>query len=144
MTLFRMMMVFAVALMSCSVASAQAPPQNPPNPCMVLQQQVNMCAGQCTAWDAIVTQKTASLASAQTGLANWQALLDQFWVGIDEQEGPMTPGQEMTLANLTQAINGARAFIRTTTTELQTAQQQLNLWKQALQQAQQAFNAAGC
>ncbi len=149
---FQMMVVFAVALVSCSVASAQAPVPVPdpgpgtvaPDPCIALQQQITMCAGQCTAWDALIQQKTAALAAAQEGLNNWQNALNVFWQGIEEQEGPMTPGQAQTLANITQAINGAKAFIQTTTTQLQQAQQQFNLWKQALQQAQQAFNAAGC
>jgi len=56
----------------------------------------------------------------------------------------MTPGQVESLAAITSAINGANAFIQQTTTQLQQAQQQFALWQQALQQAQQAFNAAGC
>lgn len=147
---FRMMMVFAVALVSCSIASAQAPVpdpgpgQTPPNPCFALQQEINRCAAQCTAWDAVIQQKTAALAAAQAGLKNWQDALAAFWEGVNQQGSPMTPGQAQTLANITSAINGANAFIQQTITQLQQAQQQFALWQQALQQAQQAFQAAGC
>jgi len=149
---FRTMMVFAVALMSCSVASAQVPNPVPdpgpgivaPNPCIALQQEINRCAGQCTAWNAIIQQKTVSLANAQAGLRNWQDALAAFWDGVNQQEGPMTPGQHQTLAAITAAINAANAFIQQTITQLQQAQQQFALWQQSLQQAQQAFNAAGC
>lgn len=149
---FRMMIVFAVALVSCSFASAQTPTPVPdpgpgtvqPDPCMVLQQQINLCSAQCTAWDAIIQQKTAQIAAAQTALNDWQNALNLFLKGVAEQEGPMTPGQSQTLAALTAAIDGANAFIRTTSDELREAQRQLALWKQGLQQAQQDFNAAGC
>lgn len=149
---FRMMMVFAVALMSCSVAFAQVPNpvpdngpgQNPPNPCIALQQEINRCAAQCTAWDLVIQQKTASLANAQAGLKNWQDALVAFWEGVNQQGTPMTPGQVESLAAITAAINGANAFIQQTITQLQQAQQQFALWQQALQQAQQAFQAAGC
>lgn len=149
---FKMMMVFAVTMVACSVASAQAPNpvpdpgpgQNPPNPCIALQQQINMCAAQCTAWDAVIQQKTASLAAARAGLKNWQDALAAFWEGVNQQGTPMTPGQVETLAAITSAINGANAFIQQTITQLQQAQQQFAQWQQALQQAQQAFQAAGC
>ncbi len=149
---FQMMVVFAVALVSCSVASAQAPVPVPdpgpgtvaPDPCIALQQEINRCAAQCTAWDTVIKQKTAALAAAQAGLKKWQDALAAFWEGVNQQGTPMTPGQVESLAAITSAINGANAFIQQTTTQLQQAQQQFALWQQALQQAQQAFNAAGC
>lgn len=149
---FRMMLVFAVALVSCSLASAQAPNPVPdpgpgtgqPDPCVALQQEINRCAGQCTAWSALIQQKTAQIAAAQASLQNWQNVLAQFLKGVAEQGSPMTPGQSQTLATLTMAIDNANAFIRATTAELQQAQQQLALWTQSLQEAQAAYNAAGC
>ena len=141
--------VFALLIVSGGEAFSQIgfipmPPPPQQDPCVALQQQVNMATTGLNAWRSILAERRDSLAGGQRRLAEVEGLLALMQQILSEQEGPMTDGQAITFGWITTAIAQSRTYVAQMQAQVLQAEQQVNAWSAMLQNAQAAFNAAGC
>jgi len=153
-------MVFVVLLLvaSCEQGYGQAvgpinndPPlpvlvliPQPADPCIALQHNVNVAIGAVNSWNATLTQRRIALTAAQSRLNQVRSWRDLFWAMYAQQTTPMTDGQIMGIGIINAAIDDSERYVAQMQAQVNSAQAQVNAWAVILQNAQAAFNAAGC
>lgn len=144
-------LVVVLTVVSCESAVGQifippAPPDTttPPDPCIILQINVNTANAGLNSWNAILVQRQNDLARAQARLALVRSWSDLFWTLYNQQTRPMSDGQIMAIGMINSAIRESELYVAQLQGLVQQAQGQVHAWSVQLQNAQAAFNAAGC